>query len=98
MVSDLVSSNFTWNLKTCLDDNSYDTYTYIFTISPSFITTSVSLLKGVKWQIQLFKDIQVGNAIPENHKQYYISIEKGWYGIANKRKFLSKNIWYLRYK
>ena len=40
--------------------------TYIFTTSPSFISTSASLANGEKWQTQLLTDIQVGNATPKN--------------------------------
>ena len=34
------------------------------TRSPSFITTSGSLLRGEKWQMQLLTEIHVGNDRP----------------------------------
>ena len=40
--------------------------TYTFTRSPFFKVTAASDLSGEKWQTQLFRDTQVGNAIPVN--------------------------------
>ena len=39
---------------------------YTFTRSPFFKATAVSDLSGEKWQTQLSRDTQVGNAIPAN--------------------------------
>ena len=47
-------------------DRQMDRTTYTFTRSPFFKVTAVSDLSGEKWQTQLLRDTQVGNAIPAN--------------------------------